>query len=144
MQQAAGFSFLGSAPRWYKALIIAFLVINPLVFFFIDAFAAGWLLLMEFIVTLAFALKCYPLPSGGLLALEAVAIGMSSPATVYHEIVANLPTILLLIFMVAGIYYLKDVILFAFTRFFSPFNQKCCFLFCFAFSVPHFPRSLMH
>ena len=132
MQHTTSFSFLGSAPRWYKALIVAFLIINPLVFFFIDPFVAGWLLLMEFIVTLALALKCYPLPTGGLLALEAVAIGMSSPDTVYHEIAANLPTILLLIFMVAGIYYLKDVILFVFTKVFLSIQSKALlsFLFC--------------
>ena len=50
------------------------------------------------------ALKCYPLPAGGLLALQAVAIGMASPETVYHEALKNFEVILLLIFMVAGIY----------------------------------------
>ncbi|MFR4486134.1 MAG: hypothetical protein ACLT78_01575 [Escherichia coli] len=34
-------------------------------------FVAGWLLVAEFIFTLAMALKCYPLLPGGLLAIEA-------------------------------------------------------------------------
>lgn len=51
----------------------------------------GWLLVIEFIFTLAMALKCYPLQhTGGLLAIEAVLIGMTSPAQISHEIVNNL------------------------------------------------------
>lgn len=72
-------NFLGKAPDWYKVAIIAFLIINPIVFFFINPFLAGWLLVVEFIFTLAMALKCYPLQPGGLLAIEAIAIGMTSP-----------------------------------------------------------------
>ena len=117
-------NFLGKAPRWYKLTIIAFLVINPIVFYLISPFIAGWLLLIEFIFTLAFALQCYPVPSGGLLAIEAVAINMTSAQGVYDEVAANLPTLLLLIFMVAGIYYLKDVLLFFFTRVFVSVKNK--------------------
>lgn len=73
-------NFLGKAPDWYKVAIIAFLIINPIVFFLVDPFVAGWLLVVEFIFTLAMALKCYPLQPGGLLAIEAVAIGMTSPS----------------------------------------------------------------
>ncbi|NKQ94690.1 hypothetical protein GUJ73_24630, partial len=29
-------NFLGKAPDWYKVAIIAFLIINPIVFFFIN------------------------------------------------------------------------------------------------------------
>ena len=71
---------------------------------------------MQFIFTLAMALKAYPLAPGGLLAIEAVAIGMTSPATVYHEIVLNFPVILLLMFMVAGIYFMKGLLLLLFTK----------------------------
>jgi len=60
-------NFLGQSPRWYKQLIIAFLVVNPVIFL-ISPFLAGWLLIVEFIFTLAMALKCYPLQLGGLLA----------------------------------------------------------------------------
>ncbi|NIG87628.1 hypothetical protein M5J15_05160 [Serratia symbiotica] len=55
-------------------------------FFLVSPFVAGWLLVIEFIFTLAMALKCYPLLPGGLLAIEAVAIGMTHPAHVADEI----------------------------------------------------------
>ncbi len=109
-------NFLGKAPDWYKVAIIAFLIINPIVFFFINPFIAGWLLVIEFIFTLAMALKCYPLQPGGLLAIEAIAIGMTSPAQVKHELVANIEVLLLLVFMVAGIYFMKNLLLFIFTK----------------------------
>lgn len=109
-------NFLGKAPDWYKVAIITFLVINPLVFFYVDPFIAGWLLVVEFIFTLAMALKCYPLQPGGLLAIEAIAIGMTSPEMVKHELVANIEVLLLLIFMVAGIYFMKQLLLYIFTK----------------------------
>ena len=108
-------NFLGSSPDWYKQAIVAFLVLNPIVYF-INPFFAGWLLIVEFIFTLAMALKCYPLQPGGLLAIEALILGMSSPKSVYHEVVVNFPVILLLMFMVAGIYFMKDLLLFVFTK----------------------------
>ena len=109
-------NFLGKAPDWYKLTIIAFLVINPIVFFFVNPFVAGWLLVAEFIFTLAMALKCYPLQPGGLLAIEAVAIGMTTPQLVMHELENNLEVLLLLVFMVAGIYFMKQLLLFIFTK----------------------------
>ncbi|MDD3594124.1 MAG: hypothetical protein PHX18_05810 [Candidatus Gastranaerophilales bacterium] len=126
-------SFLGKTPQWYKIIILAFLIINPIVFFFVSPFLAGWMLLLEFIFTLALALKCYPIPSGGLLALEAVIIGLTNPASVYHEVSVNLPTILLLIFMVAGIYYLKDIVFLVFAKLFTTVKNKqlLSFTFCF-------------
>ena len=99
----------------YKNAIISFLVINPILFAIVP-YLAGWLLILQFIFTLAMALKCYPLQPGGLLALEAVLIGMVSPETVYHEVENNLQVILLLIFMVAGIYFMKSMLLFVFTK----------------------------
>src|SRR5690625_3817959 len=65
-------SFLGNSPDWYKLTIVGFLILNPILFFFVDPFVAGWVLIIEFIFTLALALKCYPLLPGGLLAIEAV------------------------------------------------------------------------
>jgi NhaB family Na+:H+ antiporter len=62
------------------------------------------------------ALKCYPLQPGGLLALEAVVLNMTSPDTVYYETVANFEVILLLMFMVAGIYFMRGLLLFSFTN----------------------------
>lgn len=108
-------NFLGQSPDWYKLTLILFLIINPLVFFF-SPFIAGWLLVGEFIFTLAMALKCYPLLPGGLLVIEAVMIGMTSPEHVREEIASNLEVLLLLIFMVAGIYFMKQLLLFIFTR----------------------------
>ncbi|CAI0771126.1 Sodium/proton antiporter nhaB [Serratia entomophila] len=109
-------NFLGQSPGWYKLAIIVFLLVNPLVFFLVSPFLAGWLLVIEFIFTLAMALKCYPLLPGGLLAIEAVAIGMTRPAQVADEIAHNLEVLLLLIFMVAGIYFMKQLLLFVFTK----------------------------
>jgi NhaB family Na+:H+ antiporter len=117
-------NFLGKTPPWYKYTIVGFLILNPLVFFFVSPFVAGWLVLLEFIFTLALALQCYPIPAGGLLALQAVCIGITTPQTIYNEVVANLPTVLLLIFMVAGIYYLKDVLSIIFTKLFLRFRKK--------------------
>lgn len=109
-------NFLGNSPDWYKLAIIAFLIINPVIFYFVSPFIAGWLLVIEFIFTLAMALKCYPLQPGGLLAIEAVFIGMTSPAQISHEISNNLEVVLLLVFMVAGIYFMKQLLLFVFTK----------------------------
>jgi NhaB family Na+:H+ antiporter len=116
--------FLGAAPDWYKLCIVAFLIINPLIFFSVGAFVAGWLLVAEFIFTLAMALKCYPLQAGGLLALEAVLIGMAGARAVYAEVAHNLPVLLLLIFMVAGIFFMQDLLLAVFTRLLLGLRRK--------------------
>ncbi|WP_427833074.1 sodium/proton antiporter NhaB [Actinobacillus pleuropneumoniae] len=117
-------SFLGKAPEWYKICIIAFLVINPLIYFFISPFVAGWALVAEFIFTLSMALKCYPLQPGGLLAIEAVFIGMTSAHHVKEEIMANFEVILLLMFMVAGIYFMKQLLLYVFTKLLIVIHSK--------------------
>lgn len=109
-------NFLGRAADWYKLTIVTFLIINPIVLITLGSFIAGWLLVVEFIFCLAMALKCYPLQPGGLLALEAAVLGMTSPETIIHETEANFEVILLLIFMVAGIFFLKDLLLFIFTK----------------------------
>lgn len=127
-------NFLGNSPEWYKLAIISFLVINPILFFHVDPYTAGWALVIEFIFTLAMALKCYPLQPGGLLAIEAVAIGMTSPNQVMHEMIVNFEVILLLIFMVAGIYFMKNLLLFLFTKIVTKVTSKVMvsFLFCFS------------
>ena len=109
-------NFLGQSSTWYKLTIITFLVINPIVVFVAGPFIAGWLLIFEFIFTLAMALKCYPLAPGGLIAMQAVIIGLATPESVYEETVHNFPVIMLLMFMVAGIYFLKEMLLFVFTK----------------------------
>ena len=77
-------NFLGNSPDWYKLTIIGFLVANP-VLVLIDPYLAGWVLVGEFIFTLAMALKCYPLQPGGLLAVQAILMGLASPEHVLHE-----------------------------------------------------------
>lgn len=116
-------NFLGNAPRWYKQAILTFLIINPILFT-INPFVSGWILVIEFIFTLSMALKCYPLQPGGLLAIEAIAIGMTSPATVKHELIANFEVILLLVFMVAGIFFMKQLLLFVFTKMLTRIKSK--------------------
>ncbi|MGD2172993.1 MAG: sodium/proton antiporter NhaB [Gammaproteobacteria bacterium] len=125
-------NFLGQSAVWYKLLIVAFLIVNPVVFA-ISPFVAGWLLIIEFIFTLAMALKCYPLQPGGLLALEAVLLGMTEPHAIYEEAASNFEVILLLIFMVAGIYFMRDLLLFTFTKLLIKIKSKIALslLFCF-------------
>ena len=108
-------NFLGHAPDWYKKTIIAFLIVNPFIFM-VDPYVAGWTLVIQFIFTLAMALKCYPLQPGGLLLIEAMFIGMTSPGHMMHEIEVNLEVLLLLVFMVAGIYFMKDLLMYLFTK----------------------------
>ena len=114
--------FLGNAPGWYKSTIIGFLLINPpllivLNYLGLDGnFIIGWVFLLQFIFTLALALKCYPLQPGGLLALEAIIMGLTSTKSVFHEIENNIEVILLLVFMVAGIYFMKNLMLTIFTK----------------------------
>ncbi len=132
--QAFARNFLGNAPLWYKATIVLFLVVNPFLLGTFGPFIAGWVLIGEFIFTLAMALKCYPLPAGGLLAIEAVFIGMTKTETVFREALNNFEVILLLIFMVAGIYFMKDFLRFTFTRILVRVQSKIVIslLFCFA------------
>jgi NhaB family Na+:H+ antiporter len=134
LSRAFGENFLGQSANWYKQLIIAFLVINPIVFA-ISPFVAGWLLILEFILTLAMALKCYPLQPGGLLAIEAVVIGMTSPEAVYQETIANFEVIMLLMFMVAGIYFMRDLLLFTFTKILLSIKSKAVLSFLFSITA---------
>ena len=128
-------NFLGSSADWYKNTIIAFLIINPILWFSGLHFLTGWVLVLEFIFTLAMALKCYPLQPGGLLALQAVVLGMASPEAVYHEIEANLQVILLLVFMVAGIHFMRELLLFTFTKILIKVSNKKVLSLLFSFSA---------
>ncbi|MGS2720362.1 sodium/proton antiporter NhaB [Paraglaciecola aestuariivivens] len=113
--QAVAANFLGKAPTWYKQAIIAFLIINPILFAY-NPYIAGWALVLEFIFTLAMALKCYPLQPGGLLLIQAMFIGMTTPEHMKHEMVVNVEVIFLLVFMVAGIYFMKGLLMYLFTK----------------------------
>jgi NhaB family Na+:H+ antiporter len=116
LSQSFGRAFMGQSPGWYKLTIVGFLVLNPILLLLAGPVVTGWVLLAEFIFTLAMALRCYPLQPGGLLALEAVVIGLTTPESVYEEVTQAFPVILLLIFMVAGIYFLRDLLLLVFTK----------------------------
>ena len=132
-------NFLGHSSNWYKQTIIACLIVNPFIFM-LDPFIAGWILVVEFIFTLAMALKCYPLQPGGLLAIEAVVFGMTSPESVYNEVVANFEVILLLMFMVAGIYFMKDLLLYVFTKILLKIKSKTLLSLLFSFVGPRIWR----
>jgi len=131
--------FLGDSPTWYKNTIIAFLIINPIALFTLNfagmngMFIVGWMLLLEFIFTLALALKCYPLQPGGLIAIQALFLGLTTPYTLLYEIEHNLEVILLLIFMVAGIYFMKNLMLTIFTKLLLTIESKVTLslMFCF-------------
>ena len=135
--------FLGNAPGWYKSTIIGFLIINPPLLLILNSmgldgnFIIGWVFLLQFIFTLALALKCYPLQPGGMLALEAIVMGLTSTKSVFHEIENNLEVILLLVFMVAGIYFMKNLMLTIFTKLLLSIRSKTLLslLFCISAAV---------
>src|SRR5210317_772544 len=131
--------FLGNSPDWYKNTIIAFLIINPMALLILNAielngtFIVVWMVLLEFIFTLALALKCYPLQPGGLIAIQTLILGLTSPYTLLHEVEHNLEVILLLVFMVAGIYFMKNLMLTIFTKLLLTIHSKTklSLMFCF-------------
>ena len=131
--QALTKNFLGKSPDWYKLTIVGFLILNPILVAATGPFFTGWVLILEFIFCLAMALKCYPLQPGGLLAIEAVILGLTSPYSVYHETEANFPVIMLLMFMVAGIYFLKELLLFTFTKILLTVRSKILLSLLFSF-----------
>ena len=131
--------FLGDSPRWYKQAILSFLVLNPILLMVLNSlglnggFILGWVILLQFIFTLALALKCYPLQPGGLLAIEALVMDLSNPYSMMHEIEANIEVILLLVFMVAGIFFMKNLMLTIFTKLLLNVKSKVwlSLLYCF-------------
>ncbi|WP_313513527.1 sodium/proton antiporter NhaB [Pseudomonas sp.] len=127
-----GRQFLGHTPSWYKLLILLFLVANPLLQWSLGPAIAAWAIVAEFIFALAMALKCYPLQPGGLLVIEALVMGLATPEALYEELLHNFPVILLLMFMVAGIYFMKDLLLFLFSRLLLGVHSKplLALLFC--------------
>ncbi len=127
-------NFLGNSPVWYKQTIVAFLILNPIVVVY-DPFLAGWVLVLEFIFTLAMALKCYPLQPGGLLAVEAIVLGLATPEMVFHEAEVNFPVIMLLMFMVAGIYFLREMLLYTFTKILLGVRSKILLSLLFSFTA---------
>ncbi len=117
-------NFLGNSPKWFKLTMIAFLVLNVLFLKTLGPTVTAWIFIAEFIFTLAMALKCYPLQSGGLLAIEALALGLTTPEHAYQEVEHNLEVILLLVFMVAGIYFMKPLLMYIFSKVFTKVRSK--------------------
>ncbi|MBM3514583.1 MAG: sodium/proton antiporter NhaB [Alphaproteobacteria bacterium] len=109
-------NFMGDAPSWYKQTVVALLAINPFLLASLGPVVTGWAIVAQFIFMLAMSLKCYPLLPGGLLAIEAVMIGLTDVGAVYNETVHGLPVILLITFMVAGVYFLRDMLFFMMAR----------------------------
>ena len=117
-------NFLGNSPSWFKYTMIGFLVLNVLFLKTLGPTVTAWIFIAEFIFTLAMALKCYPLQSGGLLAIEAMALGLTTPEHAYQEVEHNLEVILLLVFMVAGIYFMKPLLMYIFSKVFTKVKSK--------------------
>ena len=123
-------SFLGNAPDWYKWSIIGFLFLNPFLYFgltnlgYDSGFIIGWLLLLQFIYTLVFSIQCYPLQPGGLIALQILLLGLTDTYHVFNEIVSNLEVLLLLIFMVSAIFFMKDLLMVIFTKLLETIKSK--------------------
>lgn len=58
---------------------------------------------------------------------------MTNTESIKHEVFQNFPVILLLMFMVAGIYFMKDLVLFGFSKILLKVQSKTflSLLFCF-------------
>ncbi|TCI91720.1 sodium/proton antiporter NhaB [Tenacibaculum sp. M341] len=144
--------FLGNSPKWFKMTMIGFLIFNVFSLFAFGETVTSWLFIGEFIFTLAMALKCYPLQSGGLLAIEAMALGLAHPmykvdhgkvvenaageaikGGVLLEVEHNLEVILLLVFMVAGIYFMKPLLMYIFSKVFTKIKSKLALSLLFVF-----------
>jgi NhaB family Na+:H+ antiporter len=79
------------------------------------------------------ALKCYPLQSGGLLAIQILALNLTTPQNSYNEVSANLEVVLLLVFMVAGIYFMKPLLMYIFSKVFTKIKSKIVLSLLFVF-----------
>ncbi len=96
---------------------------------------AGWAFIAMFILTLAMALKCYPLQSGGLLAIATLLLGLTTPETVWTEIQNNLGVILLLVFMVSFIYFMQPLLIFIFGKILIKIENKVALSLMFSISA---------
>ncbi|MDP6922235.1 MAG: sodium/proton antiporter NhaB [Lutibacter sp.] len=125
--------FLGKSPKWFKTIMLGFLIFNVFSLYVLGPVVTAWIFIGEFIFTLAMALKCYPLQSGGLLALEALLLKLTTPKNAYHEVEQNLEVVLLLVFMVAGIYFMKPLLMYIFSKVFTRVKSKLVLSLLFAF-----------
>lgn len=135
MLKIAYSSFLGSSPNWFKTLILVFLLSSFPLMVLLGKTLVGWAFIAMFILSLAMALKCYPLQSGGLLAIVALILGLTSPETVWHEIQQNLGVILLLVFMVSFIYFMQPLLIFIFGKILLKVENKIALSLMFSISA---------
>ncbi|TYP73419.1 sodium/proton antiporter NhaB [Aquimarina intermedia] len=125
--------FLGTSPRWFKMIMIGFLIFNIFSIYILGPTVSAWIFIGEFIFTLAMALKCYPLQSGGLLAIEILILNLTTPKNAYNEVAQNLEVVLLLVFMVAGIYFMKPLLMYIFSKVFTRIRSKLILSLLFVF-----------
>ena len=125
--------FLGQSPRWFKMTMIIFIIFNVISINIFGPTITAWIFIAEFIFTLAMALKCYPLQSGGILAIQALFLKLTTPENAYHEVDQNLEVILLLVFMVAGIYFMKPLLMYIFSKVFTKIKSKLILSLLFVF-----------
>ena len=125
--------FLGQSPRWFKMTMIIFIIFNVISINIFGPIITAWIFIAEFIFTLAMALKCYPLQSGGILAIQALFLKLTTPENAYHEVDQNLEVILLLVFMVAGIYFMKPLLMYIFSKVFTKIKSKLMLSLLFVF-----------
>lgn len=118
-------NFLGHSPGWYKLTVVACLALNPLLLIMFGPVITSWLVVAQFIGALVMALKCYPLQPGGLLALEIILLGLTDVKSVYNQVAAGLPVILLLVFMISAIYFLRDLLLVGGARLLLGVRRHC-------------------
>ncbi len=133
MLQIAYKEFLGNSPSWFKLAILTFLILAFPLKLLVGTTVLGWIFIAMFILTLAMALKCYPLQSGGLLGLAILALGLTTPETLWHEIQSNLDVIFLLVFMVSFIYFMKPLLIFIFAKLIMSIKQKWILSLMFSF-----------
>ena len=127
-------NFLGNSPTWFKVTIVIFLGLNPLIYAFFGPYITSCLIVAEFIFTLSTALKCYPLQPGGLLVFQGVALNLTNVDLIRDEVFNNFPVILLLMFMVASIHFMRDLLLFIFTKLLLTVQSKLLMAFLFLLS----------
>ena len=114
-------------------MMIFFFIFNVFAYYVLGPMITAWLFIAEFIFTLAMALRCYPLQSGGLLAMQVLFLDLTNTHNTYHEIESNLEVILLLVFMVAGIYFMKPLLMYIFSKAFIKIRSKMLLSFLFVF-----------
>ena len=61
---------------------------------------------------------------GGLLALQVLLLGLTGPEDVMHEIEESLGVLLLLIYMVSAIFFMKDLLMVIFTKLLKAIKSK--------------------